>query len=93
MSILEAMALERPVVATDVGGVDDEVVHGETGYVVPAGDPEPVGRALLALAADPERAREMGAAGRRRQRERFSGEAMVDEYVRVFEEAVASDQA
>jgi len=93
MSILEAMALERPVVATDVGGVYDEVLDGETGYVVPAGDPAPVGRALLALAADPDRAREMGLAGRRRQRERFGGEAMVDGYVRVFEEAVASGQA
>ena len=73
MSILEAMALERPVVATDVGGTAEQVVDGETGHLVPAGDPEPVRRALLALAADPERAREMGAAGRRRQRERFSG--------------------
>jgi glycosyltransferase involved in cell wall biosynthesis len=93
MSIIEAMALERPVVATDVGGVDELVVDGETGHVVPTGDPEPVGRALLALAADPEGARAMGAAGRRRQRERFSGEAMVEEYVRVFEEAVANGQA
>ena len=93
MSILEAMALERPVVATDVGGIAEEVLDGETGHLVPAGDPEPVARALLALAADTERAREMGAAGRRRQRERFSGEAMVDAYVRVFEQAVASGQA
>jgi glycosyltransferase involved in cell wall biosynthesis len=93
MSILEAMALERPVVATDVGGVAEQVVDDETGHLVPASDPEAVGRALVALAADPERAREMGAAGRRRQRERFGGEAMVDEYVRVFEEAVASGQA
>jgi glycosyltransferase involved in cell wall biosynthesis len=69
------------------------VVDDETGHLVPASDPEAVGRALVALAADPERAREMGAAGRRRQRERFGGEAMVDEYVRVFEEAVASGQA
>jgi glycosyltransferase involved in cell wall biosynthesis len=52
-----------------------------------------VARALLALAADPDRAREMGAAGRRRQRERFSGETMVDSYVRVFEQAVARGQA
>src|SRR5215213_2620686 len=93
MSILEAMALERPVVASDVGGVADQVVDGETGHLVPAGDPEPVGRALLALAADADGAREMGAAGRRRQRERFSGEAMVDAYVRVFEQAVTSGQA
>jgi glycosyltransferase involved in cell wall biosynthesis len=88
MSILEAMALERPVVATDVGGTAEQVVDGETGHLVPAGNAEPIRQALLALAADPDRAREMGAAGRRRQRERFGGEAMVRGYLRAFEEAV-----
>jgi glycosyltransferase involved in cell wall biosynthesis len=93
MSILEAMALERPVVATDVGGTAEQVLDGESGYLVPAGDPEPIRHALLALAADPGRAREMGAAGRRRQRELFSGEAMVDGYLRAFGEAVSRGQA
>jgi glycosyltransferase involved in cell wall biosynthesis len=93
MSILEAMALERPVVATDVGGTAEQVVDGETGHLVPAGDPEPVRRALLALAADPQRASEMGAAGRRRQRERFSGELMVDRYELVLSAAVARAEA
>jgi glycosyltransferase involved in cell wall biosynthesis len=93
MSVLEAMALERPVVATDVGGTAEEVVHGETGYLVAAGDPEPIQRALLELAGDPERARAMGAAGRRRQRELFTGEAMVDGYLRAFEEAIRHGQA
>ena len=93
MSILEAMALERPVVATDVGGTAEQVVDGESGYLVRAGDPEPIRHALLALAADPGRAHEMGAAGRRRQQELFSGEAMVDGYVRAFEEAVSRGQA
>ena len=93
MSILEAMALERPVVATDVGGTAEQVVDGETGHLVPAGDSDAIRRALLALAADPERARELGAAGRRRQRERFTGEAMVDGYVRAFEEALRRGQA
>ena len=93
MSILEAMALERPVVATDVGGTAEQVVDGETGHLVPAGDADALRRALLALAADPARARELGAAGRRRQRERFSGEAMVDGYMRAFEEALRRGQA
>ena len=93
MSILEAMALERPVVATDVGGTAEEVVHGETGHLVAAGHAEPIRRALLELAADPARAREMGVAGRRRQRERFTGEAMVDGYLRAFEEAIRRGQA
>ena len=93
MSILEAMALERPVVATDVGGTAEQVVDGETGYLVGAGDAEPIRRALVALARDPERARAMGAAGRRRQRELFTGEAMVDGYRHAFEEAIRHGQA
>lgn len=92
MSILEAMALERPVVATDVGGIAEQVVDGETGYLVGAGDAEPIRRALVALARDPERARAMGAAGRRRQRGLFTGEAMVDGYRHAFEEAIRLGQ-
>jgi glycosyltransferase involved in cell wall biosynthesis len=88
MSVLEAMALERPVVATDVGGTSEAVVDGETGFLVPPGDGTAVTRALLSLASDPDRARAMGQAGRRRQRERFSGEAMVDGYLAAFEEIV-----
>jgi glycosyltransferase involved in cell wall biosynthesis len=88
MSVLEAMALERPVVATDVGGTGEAVVDGETGFLVPPGDATAVTRALLRLASDPDRARAMGVAGGRRQRERFSGEAMVDGYLAAFEEIV-----
>jgi glycosyltransferase involved in cell wall biosynthesis len=86
MSLLEAMALERPVVATNVGGTGEAVVDGETGFVVAPGDSAAVARPLVALADDPERARAMGAAGRRRQRERFSGEAMVDGYLDALSE-------
>jgi glycosyltransferase involved in cell wall biosynthesis len=93
MSILEAMALARPVVAADVGGVRDQVVDGETGFLVRPGDGPAVSRALLRLAADPARAKQMGEAGRRLQRERFTGEAMVDGYERAFEEALRRGQA
>ena len=80
MSVLEAMALGRPVVATDVGGRAEAVVDGETGLLVAPGDARR-DAALLALAADRERApAAMGDAGRARQRERFNGEAMVDGY-------------
>jgi glycosyltransferase involved in cell wall biosynthesis len=92
MSLIEAMALARPVIATDVGGTRDLIVDGETGHLVRPGDGAAITRALLALAADEQRAREMGAAGQRRQRERFTGEAMVDGYERAFREAVARGQ-
>jgi len=80
-------------VATDVGGVRELVVHGETGHIVPPGDRGALTSALLELAADPKGARGMGEAGRRRQREHFTGAAMVDGYERAFEKAVTRGQA
>jgi len=93
MSLLEAMALGRPVVATNVGGTDEIVLNGETGFLVPPGDGAALTRALLELAADSGRAGEMGEAGRRLQRERFTGERMVDGYQDAFERAVGRDAA
>src|SRR4029078_11561833 len=93
MSILEAMALARRVVATDVGGTADQVVDGETGYLVRAGDGAGVTHALLALAGEPKGASRMGAAGGVSQRERLAGEAMVYGYERAFEEAVSRGKA
>jgi glycosyltransferase involved in cell wall biosynthesis len=87
------MALARPVVATDVGGTRDLILDGETGHLVAPGDGAAITRALLELAADQKRARKMGAAGQRRQRERFTGAAMVDGYERAFQEAVKRGQA
>jgi glycosyltransferase involved in cell wall biosynthesis len=89
ISILEAMALARPVVATDVGGTGDAVVDGETGIVVTSGDISGAAAALARLAADPVRARGMGERGRARQREKFSGEAMVEGYFRALEGVTA----
>jgi glycosyltransferase involved in cell wall biosynthesis len=89
MAVLEAMALGRPVVATDVGGTAEAVVDGRTGFVVPPGDADPFAHALLKLAADPTLARRLGEAGERRQRERFDGARMVDRYAAVLEEEVA----
>jgi glycosyltransferase involved in cell wall biosynthesis len=83
ISILEAMALGLPVVTTDVGGTTEAVVHAETGLVVAPGE---AAGALARLAAQPEWARELGERGRARQRERFSGEAMVEGYASALAE-------
>jgi glycosyltransferase involved in cell wall biosynthesis len=88
MSVLEAMALGRPVVATNVGGTREAVLDDETGFLVEPGDVEGVTSALVALAADGERSAAMGDAGRRRQRERFNGDAMVDGYLAALEEII-----
>ena len=85
ISLLEAMALGRPVVATDVGGTRDAVVDGETGFVVAPGDVSAAATALARLASEPAQARRMGDRARVRQRDEFSGEAMVEGYVRALE--------
>ena len=64
VSILEAMAAGLPVVATDVGGVAEAVVHRETGFLVPAADPQALAGALAELVADVELRHHLGAAGR-----------------------------
>jgi len=64
--IMEALALSRPVVATYVASIPELVRPGETGWLVPAGDPEALADAMLALLDSPtERLAEMGAAGAR----------------------------
>ncbi|HKU59002.1 MAG TPA: glycosyltransferase [Gaiellaceae bacterium] len=73
--LLEAMAQAKPVVATDVGGTAELVAHNETGLLVAPRDPAALAAAIDELLADPDRARAMGEAGRRRVREQFSAEA------------------
>lgn len=65
-TIIEAMMMGKPVVATNIRGSREEVVPGETGYLVPTRDPQALAEAFLRCAEDRERALSMGAAGRRR---------------------------
>ena len=71
MVALEAMERARPVIAAAIGGLGDIVREGETGLLVPPAEVEPLARAIVELARDPERAAAMGRAGRRRALEHF----------------------
>jgi glycosyltransferase involved in cell wall biosynthesis len=84
----EAMAHGRPVVASDVGGLRDLVVDGETGLLVPPGDVAALRAALERLLADPELRDRLGGAGRERIRERFSWERAVAQTVTAYENAL-----
>jgi glycosyltransferase involved in cell wall biosynthesis len=77
LSILEAMAAGKPVIATDVGGNAEAVLQGETGYLVPPGDPPAIASAIQRLLSDPALAVKFGQAGQARVRERFSVTSMV----------------
>ncbi len=84
-TILEAMASGLPVVATDVGGNAELVQHGLTGYVVPAARPQAMADRLVALAIEPQQARQMGLAGCQRVKDCFSMRAMVQTYQTVYD--------
>jgi glycosyltransferase involved in cell wall biosynthesis len=93
MSLLEAMALEKPVVATDVGGVAEAVEAEKTGILVPPGDQEAFAEALLKLAANPALAQQLGKAGRQRYRDLFFLERMIADYARAFEQVLGMADA
>lgn len=71
MSVIEAMLCGLPVVACDIRGPREQVVHGETGLLVPPSDVAGLGVALRDLLADPARRAAMGATGRARAVERY----------------------
>lgn len=82
--VLEAMAASKPVIATTVEGTDELVVPGETGWLVPPGDPLALGAALIAAASDPEQSTTFGLNGRSRVASRFSLEQTVAAYERLW---------
>ena len=88
-TILEAMASGLPVVATAVGGNADLVAHGRTGEIVPVGDAGVMAGALLSLARNRPLATQQGRAGRQSVLERFSLDAMVDAYSKIYSRLLA----
>ena len=83
----EAMALELPVVATDVGSVREAVADGITGYLVPASDPLALAEATVPLVDDPELRRALGRAGRSRSETLYSLDACADQHLLAFDQA------
>ncbi len=86
---LEAMACEAPVVASGVGGILEVVDDGKTGFLVPPGRPAELARAIRRLLDDPQQARAMGLAGRRRVEAHFSWTSVAERMERVYAEAIA----
>jgi glycosyltransferase involved in cell wall biosynthesis len=89
MSVLEAMAAGLPVVATAVGGIPELVVDGETGLLVPPGDPDALADALRRLVDDPELRQRFGAAGRARAAALFDLPRFRREHVELYERLLA----
>lgn len=93
VSILEALSVGLPVVASRVGGVPAAITPGATGYLVTPGDASALAAALLSLLAAPGRRRAMGALGRRTAEARYSRAATTQAVEDVVRAVVARDVA
>ena len=89
LSLLEAMAAGKPVIATAIGGTDEVVLHGQTGLLVPPGDAPALATAIRALLGDPALAQRLADAGKVRVQQEFSDEIMVQRVTQVYEELLA----
>jgi len=96
-SVLEAMATELPVVATNIRGCREAVVHGETGFIVPPKDAKALADAVAFLLENPEKAKDMGRAGRERAVKLYDQRLVAGRFVaafdRLFKRSVPREEA
>lgn len=86
--VMEAMAAGVPVVATDIAGTNELVVHGQTGFLAPLGDRAGLARFTNKILDDSGLAARLGAAGRERIGQEFTLAAMVEEHAALYRELV-----
>lgn len=89
LSVLEAMAAGRPVIATAIGGTDEAITSERTGLLVPPRDPAALASAIRRLRADPALARRLASAGRERVEREFSSDVTARQVMRIYDEAMA----
>jgi glycosyltransferase involved in cell wall biosynthesis len=87
-AVMEAMAASLPVVATDVGGTNELVAEGLTGYLVPRDEGTVMAERLARLCNDPDTRVKMGEAGRRRIVERFTADLMAKKFENLYQSLV-----
>ena len=84
ISVIEAMAAGKPVIATRVGGIPEIVNHDDNGYLVPPSDARELAMAIIYLAANPQIRKDYGQRGCRDVRKRFSVDKMVDRTAEIL---------
>jgi glycosyltransferase involved in cell wall biosynthesis len=88
LTILEAMACEKPVVVSNIGSVPTVIEDGVDGLLVPTGDIKKLAEAVRKVLTDKELAQRLGKAARKKIVEKFSVESMVEGTIKVYEEVI-----
>lgn len=86
--ILEGMAAGLPLIVTNVGGNLEAVINGESGLVVPPRDPGELAKAILLLLSQPDYAKQLGQAARKRVETCFTIDSMIKQYEELYLEAL-----
>lgn len=84
LTIMEGMAMKRPVLAAAVGGTPEIITHQVDGYLVPPADANALAAGILHLAGEPEKIRDMGLAARRTIEDRFTSVLMADKTSEIY---------
>ncbi|MFZ5801105.1 MAG: glycosyltransferase family 4 protein [Candidatus Omnitrophota bacterium] len=92
LSVMEAMAAEKPIVASRVGGIPDLIKDGQTGILVSAGDPSSLGSAIISLLKDKELRTRLGESAGEFIRKEYPLEQMVVETEKVYAEVLRERQ-
>jgi glycosyltransferase involved in cell wall biosynthesis len=92
LAVVEAMAMGKAVVATKTGGLPEVVAQGETGLLVPPGDPKSLAAAVVSLLEDKVRREQMGRSGKARAQERFSLDASVRHMEQLYGEILEAQK-
>ncbi len=90
---IEAMAAGTPVIASQVGGLQETVLDGETGLLVPIRNPEALAKAIAKLLLNPQSAQAMGAAGYQRSHSHYSQAAIAKTIHQLYESLIAKNRA
>ena len=84
MVTLEAMAMAKPIIATDIDGITEQITDGVNGILVPPKDPSALAKAVIQVLNDKELARSMGLAARKKVEQEFSVEKMITETEKIY---------
>ena len=90
MVLLEAMASQKPVIATDVGAVPKVFEHGRSGLLIEPGNVNSLAMAIMELLANPQKAQKMAKHARQKVEQEFSSDIMTEKYLDVYQDMLQS---
>jgi len=90
-AVIDALAMSKPLVATNVGGIPEIIRDGETGRLVPPADPAALAEGIIELLSNPDKAKRMASQGQMDVRQKFSVEAMVEGNIDVYQKILRAN--